>query len=165
MRVGTLLFVLFAVVLVAIIAVLAAKARAKSDSGKRFKAKRFMTENELEFLSRLEAAIPELRFHAQVAMGALLDAQTSHRENARAHMSARGRFSQKIVDFVAQHRSTGEVVALIELDDRTHDSAKDQGRDAMLLEGGYKVIRWQSKAKPDGHAIRHALLGAPGGAA
>ena len=162
MRSGTLLLVLVGLAAVAGIAlVLIAKAKSDGDSGQRFKAKAFMTANELEFLARLEAAVPDLRFHAQVAMGALLDAATPRRENAGAHMSARGRFGQKIVDFVAQHRTTGAVVAVIELDDRTHDSAKDQSRDAMLREGGYKVIRWQSKAKPDALVIRQALLEAP----
>ena len=117
-----------------------------------------MTPNELEFLGRLEAAVPELRFHCQVAMGTLLDPEVAKRQDARAHMSARGMFSQKIVDFVAQHRSTGEVVAVIELDDRTHNSAKDESRDAMLRQGNYKVVRWHSKAKPEGRVIREALL-------
>ena len=137
---------------------LVAKSKSGGGAARRFKAKAFMTPNELEFLSRLEAAVPELRFHCQVAMGALLDPQTPKREDARAYMSARGMFSQKIVDFVAQHRSTGEVVAVIELDDRTHNSAKDESRDAMLRQANYKVVRWQSKEKPDDRAIREALL-------
>lgn len=158
MRPGMVWIVLLGLVLFALAATLAAKAKSGATARRRFKAKVFMTPNELEFLGRLEQSVPELRFHAQVAMGALLDADTSRSENVRAHMSARGAFSQKIVDFVAQHRTTGEVVAIIELDDRTHHTGKDEKRDAMMREGGYKVIRWQSKAKPEGHAIRQALF-------
>jgi hypothetical protein len=156
MRLGTVWIVLLVVALAAI--AFASLSKSKGGAGKRFKAKAFMTPNELEFLGRLEAAVPELRFHAQVAMGALLAPETAKRDDARAHMSSRGRFSQKIVDFVAQHRSTGKVVAVIELDDRTHNTAKDESRDAMLREGDYKIIRWQSKSKPDSQAIRQTLL-------
>jgi hypothetical protein len=39
----------------------------------KFKAKPLLTANELEFFGRLEAAVPELRFCPQVAMGALID--------------------------------------------------------------------------------------------
>jgi hypothetical protein len=156
MRLGPTWIVLLVVAL-AVIAFLVVKGK-QGGEGKRFKARAFMTPNELEFLGRLEAAVPELRIHAQVAMGALLAPEVAKGEDARAYMSARGHFSQKIIDFVAQSRSTGEVVAIIELDDRTHNKAKDESRDAMLREASYKVIRWQSKSKPDRKAIRQTLL-------
>lgn len=150
----------------AIVAVLAAivASKRKPVAGK-VRSHALLTRNELEFLSRLEAAVPELRFHSQVAMGALLEPAFPKKLDPRAYMSIRGTFSQKIVDFVAQDRTTGAVVAVVELDDRTHDVAKDDKRDAMLREGGYRVVRWQSTAKPDPAAIRHSLLSAPPAAA
>jgi very-short-patch-repair endonuclease len=42
--------------------------------------------------------------------------------------------------------------------DRTHDSAKDEKRDAMLREAGYAIVRWHSKSKPNSTAIREKLL-------
>jgi very-short-patch-repair endonuclease len=66
-------------------------------------------------------------------------------------------FSQKIVDFVAQRRADGVVVAIIELDDRTHNSSNDSKRDSMLASAGFRVVRWHSKAKPDIAAIRAQL--------
>lgn len=160
MRLGVGWVVLCVMALAVVVLLLAAKAksRTRGSASRRFKAKTFMTPNELEFLQRLETAVPELRFHAQVAMGALLSTETAKQENPREHMSSRNMFSQKIVDFVAQHKSTGEVVAVIELDDRTHSSAKDESRDAMLREADYKIVRWQSKSKPDRLAIRELLL-------
>jgi len=157
MRLGLIWVVLLVIVLAAVVLGLVAKAKSRPSTSGQFKAKVFMTPNELEFLGRLEAAVPELRFHCQVSMGALLDPATARRENAGAHKSARNMFGQKIVDFVAQRRSTGEVVAVIELDDRTHHSEKDERRDAMLRQASYNVIRWQSKEKPEGRAIREAL--------
>lgn len=124
----------------------------------QFKAKPFLTSNELEFLERLELAAPELRFHAQVSMGALLQPATERSRDNRAYYSARGMFSQKIVDFVAQRKRGGTIVAIIELDDRTHDRVKDAKRDAMLAQGGYRTVRWHSRQKPSPAEIRLALL-------
>ena len=156
--------VLVAVVAVALAAVAFVAIKAKSSATRTgkgaasgFKRKPFLTANELEFLGRLEAAAPELRFHAQVSMGALIDPAVS-RKDSKEYFRARGMFSQKIVDYVAQRRADGSIVAVIELDDRTHDSDKDGKRDAMLASAGYKVARWNSKAKPDLAAIRAELF-------
>jgi hypothetical protein len=135
--------------------VLALMSRTKKQE---FVAKKFITDNESEFLNRLERAVPELRFHAQVSMGAVLDAAVPWHQNARENMRVRGKFSQKIIDFVAQSRKTGEIVAIIELDDRTHDAEKDRRRDEMLYEAGYNVVRWDSRAKPQIKEIREVLV-------
>jgi hypothetical protein len=139
------------------LAILKAKLGAGGGAEAKFKAKPLLTANELEFLGRLEAAAPELRFFPQVAMGALMEPAVP-RSDRRGYYRLRGMFSQKIVDFVAQSRADGSVLAVIELDDRTHDSDKDARRDAMLQSAGYRIVRWNSKAKPDGAAIRAALL-------
>ncbi|HWI81747.1 DUF2726 domain-containing protein [Ramlibacter sp.] len=138
------------------VAVLKAKLAGTEGAAGKFKAKPLLTANELEFLARLEAAVPELRFCPQVAMGALLDPAVP-RSDRKAYYRLRGMFSQKIVDFVAQARSDGSIVAIIELDDRTHESEKDSKRDAMLVIAGYRVVRWNSRSKPDAAAIRGAL--------
>lgn len=130
---------------------------ASGGAGAKFKAKPLLTDNEMEFLSRLEGAAPELRFCPQVAMGALMDPAVT-RGDRKAYYRLRGMFSQKIVDFVAQRRSDGQIVAVIELDDRTHDAEKDARRDEMLTSAGYRIVRWQSKSKPDSAAIRAALV-------
>lgn len=142
------------------LAALKAKLGGKNDSTAKFKPKALLTSNELEFLARLEAAMPELRFFAQVAMGALIDPAVP-RSDSKAYYRLRGMFSQKIVDFVAQNRENGSIVAVIELDDLTHDGGKDAKRDAMLASAGYRIIRWHSRTKPDAAAIRAALTAAP----
>lgn len=148
--------VVLGVVAAAALAVMKAKLEA-AGSKARFRAKPLLTANELEFLVRLEAAVPELRFFPQVAMGAMLEPAVS-RSDRRAYYQARGMFSQKIIDYVAQRREDGSVVAVIELDDRTHNPAKDGKRDEMLQSAGYRIIRWNSKAKPSPASIREALL-------
>ena len=158
--------VLIAVSLVAMgLGLAAAKAKLAAQGGSsagqnRFKAKPMLTPNELEFLARLETAAPEFKICPQVAMGSLLDPDVP-RSDARAYMRLRGMFSQKVVDFVVLERKTGAVAAIIELDDRTHKVEKDAKRDAMLASAGYKIVRWQSKAKPDAASIRAELGLAP----
>lgn len=68
-------------------------------------------------------------------MGALLHPAVP-RSASRTYFRLRGKLSQRIVDFMAQRRSDGTIVAIIELDDRTHDSEKDAKRDEMLTSAG-----------------------------
>lgn len=147
------------IICIAVVVIGAALALGGKDGGiaPRFKAKPLLTANEMEFLQRLEMAAPEYRFHAQVAMGALLDPAIERKGHARDYMRMRAMFSQKIVDYVAQRRDTGQIVAIIELDDRSHDAARDARRDAMLQQAGYRTVRFQSKHKPDRAAIIAAL--------
>lgn len=151
------LVTLLAVAVVAIVGFAVFKAKIADQADARFKARPLMTPNELEFLGRLERAMPELRFCPQVAMGALLEPAVP-RKDGKAYFRLRGMFSQKIVDFVAQDRSDGSIIAIIELDDRSHDRNQDAQRDAMLGSAGYRTIRWESKTKPDAESIRAALV-------
>ena len=102
-------------------------------------ARRFMTPRELAMLDILERCLPQYRFHAQVSMGALLNAAPNPLR--RRMPSDRNAFAQKIVDFVAQDRSTGAIVALIEVDDASHDANKDAARDEMTRGAGYQTVR------------------------
>ena len=114
----------------------------------------FLTENEKEFLQRLEQAFPEHRVMAQVSMGALMAPDvpggTGH------YLSIRGRFAQKVVDFVILDDAL-EVIALVELDDRTHRQDKDAERDTMTAAAGYVTLRYRSREKPAPQAIRAEL--------
>ena len=56
-------------------------------------------------------------------------------------MRACNTFSQKIVDFVIEDRASGAILALVELDDRSHNAFRDRLRDAMTASAGYRTIR------------------------
>lgn len=118
-------------------------------------AKRFMTPRELAMLDILERCLPEYRFHAQVAMGALLKAPP--RLMGKSHPADRNAFSQKIIDFVAQDRVTGAIVALIEVDDASHNAQRDSRRDAMTSHAGYHTIRIGRAVQPRVHEVRVAI--------
>lgn len=109
-------------------------------------AKPFMTRREEAMLAVLEEIFPMYRFHAQVAMGALL--KVPARMGRRVTPADRNAFSQKIVDFVVQDPTTGRVVALIEVDDGSHNAARDRIRDAMTGGAGYRTFRIPASARP-----------------
>ena len=70
------------------------------------------------------------------------------RLSRKARWSVRARFDRKIGDFVICDRRTLDVVALVELDDCTHDARTDRQRDTITQAAGYQTLRFQSKPKP-----------------
>jgi hypothetical protein len=127
---------------------------ARRGPGFRVAKRAFLTENEKEFLVRLEEAFPEHRVMAQVSMGALMAPDV--RGGGSEYLSIRARFAQKVVDYVVLDDAL-EVIALVELDDRTHRVEKDAERDAMTAAAGYVTLRYRSREKPPPQAIRAEL--------
>ncbi len=136
---------------VVFIAILAATAyfypnkKSSSTATNDYAKKNLMTENEMEFFKRLLEALPQHHVFSQVSLGALLDANVRGDKSKRS--SVRGTFTQKIADFVVCDKNLN-VVAVVELDDKTHRAQNDAKRDAMLEQAGYAVVRWDSKKKP-----------------
>lgn len=122
--------------------------------------KRLMTPSEVRFWHRLETALPDHRIFGQVSMGALLKPV---RGLSRSDWwSNYGRYSQKIVDFVVVDAASGEVVAIVELDDASHNRSADLARDTLLGRGGYPVLRFDVRRFPSVLAIRSRFaLGDP----
>lgn len=112
---------------------------------KLYKAKSLLSPNEKEFFVRLAQALPDYHILTQVSFGALLHPDVKN--DNKLFYRVRGTFAQKIADYVICNQSL-EVLAVVELDDRTHREDKDAKRDAMLEQAGYKVVRWNSKSKP-----------------
>lgn len=111
-----------------------------------YKEKALLTPNEIEFYLRLQRALPKHIVLTQVSMGALLQPRISSRSDNKEFFRVRSKFAQKIVDYVVCDRELA-VLAIIELDDRTHNSLKDAERDAMLKEAGYRTLRFESRNK------------------
>jgi hypothetical protein len=121
----------------------------------KVRRKQFLTRVEQETLRHLETAFPQFRVHCQVSMGALLsperwlgrnDALWTHRL-----------YSQKIVDYVLQDRRTGEVIALVELDDATHRHRRDHARDVLTDTAGYRTIRLAALRRPTLASVRETV--------
>lgn len=122
-----------------------------SENIKSFSKKNLMTKNEIEFFNRLTEALPEYYIFPQVAMASILQVKKSNDGNKSYGL--RNRFSHKIIDYLVCDADLN-IVAIIELDDKTHSQQKDSDRDAMTKQAGYITIRWQSKNKPDIQSIR-----------
>jgi hypothetical protein len=121
-----------------------------------FKRRKLMTDNEKEFFGRLVAALPDHYIFPQVAMSALLEAASGDKKKAH---SDRLRIAQQRADYVVCTMSC-DVVAVIELDDRTHTRAKDQVRDSRLEQAGIRTVRFESRNKPTAETIRAMIIGA-----
>lgn len=115
-----------------------------------------MTENESEFFGRLIVALPDHYIFPQVALSALIEAAAMDKKRAYSdHL----RIAQQRVDYVVCDRSC-QVVAVVELDDRTHSRKKDEVRDARLQQAGIHTVRFQSKSKPTVEVLRAMILAA-----
>lgn len=138
------------------LAVVAAKSKgAKTRPNGTYRQRRLMTDNEEEFFGRLVVALPDHYIFPQVAMSALLESASSDKKVAH---SDRLSIAQKRVDYVVCTRRC-EVVAVVELDDKTHSRAKDELRDARLEQAGIRTVRFQARNKPKVDAIRNMILG------
>lgn len=108
--------------------------------------KPLLTANEREFFHRLQKALPGLHVFPQVSFATFITDDGAL--SGKARWSVRARFDRKIADFVLCERGTLKVLALVELDDRTHTATADRQRDAITKAAGYRTIRFQSKHKP-----------------
>lgn len=156
-----LLLVVVVVILLSVALLVTGKTGSTSKSGSLYSPKEFLTQNEQEFFLRLKRALPDHHVFTQVAMGSLLNPSVPRADPD--YNRIRNRFAQKIIDYVVLDENL-KVVALIELDDRTHVEKKDADRDAMTAAAGYKTIRYQSKTKPSVERIHADLFGTLAGA-
>jgi very-short-patch-repair endonuclease len=143
---NTFLFMVFLLAIGLLVFVaLARKKAAQSSSGfvDKPKARPPLTAREQAMYSRLVQTLPDLVVLPQVSFGALLTARTR---------AARSSFSRKIADFVVCDRSF-KVVAVVALGDKNSKgkSQRDQDRDALLVEAGYRVLRYPRV--PDVHRV------------
>lgn len=109
-----------------------------------YRARPIMTPNEREFYGRLQRALPGFHICPQVAMHALLEPTASQFE---ARRRAFWRISQKVVDY-SLFDADWRLVCVVELDDRTHDRARDAVRDSYFASAGVRTLRYESRSKP-----------------
>jgi hypothetical protein len=88
-------------------------------------SKGLLTNRERAFYQTLHALYPEYRVFVQVALSQLIDVAEDHPER----YSIRARFCQLVADFVLC-RPDLSVIAVIELDDRSHERRSRQAADA-----------------------------------
>lgn len=118
-----------------------------------------MTNAERRVIVYIERALPQARIHAQVSMGAIL--KPAPGMDRRTSTITRNRFSSKRLDFVAEDKATGQIIAIIELDDWSHDAGNDNWRDRMTGSAGYRTIRLPNGERHSAQTVKariHAAL-------
>ncbi|WP_445504054.1 DUF2726 domain-containing protein [Microvirga sp. G4-2] len=120
----------------------------------RYRRTPIMTANEREFYQRLLAAFPDCEIWPQVPILALL--RPDAKEGSRTFWIAFKQISNMRVDWVIARDL--EVIAVIELDDRSHDAKRDARRDQILKSCGYRVLRFQSGKRPEPEQIHEAVF-------
>jgi hypothetical protein len=140
---GPLLVVVVLLLLLGVTAVLLNRSKSWLS---RIRRKELMTENEKAFFLQLQRALTAHLVFPQVSFAAFITDDGKLPRQKR--WAVRSRFDRKIADFVVCDRQSLNIIALIELDDRTHTVQADRQRDAITSAAGYRTIRFQSKKKP-----------------
>lgn len=128
-------------ILIAISLIPKKRSKLKPLSQLKVQPRRPLTAREQQMFFRLTETLTDCTVFAQVPLAALLTTSDHHDRN---------RYDRKIADFLICTK-TLTPIAVIELDDSTHDSkiAKDADRDAMLRNAGYQTIRYRNYPSPD----------------
>jgi very-short-patch-repair endonuclease len=148
------------VIVVAVVVVLAfLKAKAQSGVGDAvwpFYAKKPLSQAEQILYFRLIQALPEHIILAQVQLSRLLGVK-----NGNNYQAWLNRINRMSADFVVCNKDSS-IVAVIELDDATHQredrQAADAKKDKALASAGVRIVRWQTKSIPDIVAIQATFM-------
>ncbi len=155
---GSIILLLSAVVsVVVVLAILKAKLQnGTSDEAWPFYAKKPLSQPEQVLYFRLIQALPEHIVLAQVQLSRLLSVKKGN--NYQAWFNRINRMS---ADFVVCNKDLS-VVAVIELDDATHQredrQAADAKKDKALTAASIRIVRWQSKIIPDVASIQNTFM-------
>lgn len=156
---SNVLLLLFVGVIVVAIGAATGKGKGKSKVKYQFKEQALMTPTEIQFFRFLEHTLPEFHVFPQVSMGAVLQPVKKHQ--GKEKMGAMGTIGQKRLDYVLCNRDSMDVFAVVELDDKYHDSAsaqaRDKARDKHLTCAGIVVHRFDCRQIPGANELRACL--------
>ena len=116
-----------------------------------------MTKREQQLYWRLVETLPDCVIMSQVSIMGILNIKKEYYRNSSKWTNQVNRLR---LDFVVCRKDTYPL-AVIELDDSSHDNEKQQQRDdkkdKALTDAGIKIIRWREI--PDSQTIKTALQG------
>jgi hypothetical protein len=119
-------------------------------------ARTLLTPREQSLYQSLLSLYPDHKIFVQVALSQLIDVPEYHPER----QSIRNRFSQLVADFVLC-RSDLSVIAVIELDDRSHERRDRQAADARktkaLADADLRLVRVPAGALPSEETLRDII--------
>lgn len=142
--------------------------KARKEGAYRLRKDALFSRGERAFLDALEPSLPSgVRLFGKVRLSDIftLSDQVSQEDQLRA----RGRINQKHVDYLLVRADDMSPLAGIELDDRTHDSADRQERDAFVdtvfASGGLPLLHFPAQRAYSRAEIRGRVDAALRGAA
>ncbi len=119
-------------------------------------AKRLLSHREREFYDALLALYPDHRLFIQVSLSQIVDVPRDHPER----YSIRARFSQLVADFVLCRQDL-TIVAVVELDDRSHENplrrAADARKTKALSDAGLRLVRIPAGPLPSVGRLREIM--------
>lgn len=149
------------IIVVGIIATLVAAVKAKKGGGLGtapwpFYAKKVLSSPEQVLYLRLVKALPDYLVLAQVGLSRILGVKKGNNRTEWFN-----RISRMSADFVICTKDSA-VIAIIELDDASHEKPSSQAADARkdkaLVSAGIRVLRWNVKSIPDEATIRTTFV-------
>lgn len=118
-----------------------------------------MTDSEVQFFKKLQLALPEYTVFSQVQLSRIIEPSE---EAGRDRQFWFNRVCRQSVDFVLIDQNMQTVLAAIELDDWTHESAARQKQDAKkdkaLASAGIPIIRFHAEKMPSIEMLRFDVL-------
>jgi hypothetical protein len=119
-------------------------------------ARNLLTERERSLYQSLLGLYPDHKIFVQVALSQLIDVDQSHPESK----SIRARYKQLVADFVLC-RSDLSVIAVIELDDRSHERRDRQAADGRktkaLADAGIRLVRVPAGTLPSKEQLKEIV--------
>jgi len=119
-------------------------------------ARKLLTPREQSLYQDLVSLYPDHKLFVQVALSQLIDIDRKHPESE----SIRARYKQLAADFVLCRADLG-VVAVIELDDRSHERRDRKDADARkskaLADAGLRLVRIPAGALPSEEKLRQII--------
>lgn len=153
------IFLLLIVVAFVIVVLIVLKAKSQGGAGEEvwpFYAKKPLSQPEQVLYFRLIQALPEHIILAQVQLSRFLGVKKGNNYQAWSN-----RINRMSADFVVCNKDSS-LVAVIELDDATHQrenrQAADAKKDRALVSAGVRIVRWQAKSIPDITAIQATFV-------
>ena len=143
-----------ALLILGVVAVVMAAGRRSSSAPGTYEARKPLTEPEQVLYWRLREAMPECVILSQVSFSRFLGPAGA---DAKMRRSLFASISQKTVDFLVCLPDF-TLVAAVELDDGTHDRARDARRDAILGSAGVHVVRLSVRDIPSADYLRSIFL-------
>ena len=123
-----------------------------------YNPKQFMTDTERQFYGKLQSAVQGYFVFPQVSTSSIITPFVSP-YNYGTYKSALNKINQTTIDYIICDSSLN-IVALIELDDKSHDKKqdRDQKRDSYTAQAGYRTIRFDCRSQLTAELIRQRIF-------